>query len=144
MNVRIAHEDGRAYEVPEDAFTALYEPEGFTITGLVYNGGILSDTEENRALAANPVDPNFSDAAKADMTRAEVGYVNPANVEQGLVNEDGSPVLPDDAVVNAPDDTTNAEVVTSTPGATVPVNSVGSTATPKVATGMINPADQAD
>lgn len=49
--VIIEHPDGRRYEVSEQAFKDLYEPFGFAVQGLYYNGTVLPDTEANRKKA---------------------------------------------------------------------------------------------
>lgn len=49
--VIIEHPDGRRYEVSEQAFKDLYEPFGFAVQGLYYNGAIIPDTEANRKKA---------------------------------------------------------------------------------------------
>jgi len=63
--VIIEHPDGRRYEVSEQAFKDLYEPFGFSVQGLYYNGAMLPDTEANRkkAEAGTPVDPLVAENA---------------------------------------------------------------------------------
>lgn len=123
MQVRIEHKDGRAYQVSLDAFTQLYEPFGFTITGIVYAGAMLPDTPDNRALATDhPIeDVNVSPEAQAFIDIGNAGYVNPDNVGH-LVNEDGSAFDPATLDNENPD---HPAVMTNEPNtATVPVSSL--------------------
>lgn len=49
--VIIKHPDGRRYEVSESAFSELYEPFGFAVEGVVFNGAMVPATEANLAKA---------------------------------------------------------------------------------------------
>lgn len=62
--VIIEHPDGRRYEVSEQAFKDLYEPFGFAVQGLYYNGTVLPDTEANRKKAeTDTADPLVAENA---------------------------------------------------------------------------------
>jgi hypothetical protein len=63
--VIIEHPDGRRYEVSEQAHTDLYEPFGFEVVGVLYNGTNLPYTEANLARA------NEAPTAEVGNTTAE-------------------------------------------------------------------------
>ena len=45
--LQITHEDGRVFNVAEQAFTDLYEPFGFKATGVVYGGSLHAYSDES-------------------------------------------------------------------------------------------------
>lgn len=46
--VIIVHPDGRRYSVTEDAFRALYEPEGYTVEGPETPAAFVADVPRSR------------------------------------------------------------------------------------------------
>src|SRR5688500_5340393 len=72
--VIIEHPDGRRYEVSEEAFADLYEPFGFAVQGVVYQGAMLPDSEANRAKAneAFGTNPNETPLIRENAARAVI------------------------------------------------------------------------
>lgn len=50
-NVLITHSDGRRFDVSEQAFTDLYQPDGFVIEAIFVDGVAKPATEANRTKA---------------------------------------------------------------------------------------------
>ncbi len=98
--VIISHPDGRRYEVSDKAFTDLYEPFGFSIEGVSYNGNLLADNEANRAKAdaAYGTNPNDTALTRENAARAVILSDLEAEARQRLAAE--APVTTGAEVIN--------------------------------------------
>ena len=87
--VIISHPDGRRYEVSDKAFADLYEPFGFTVEGISYQGSLIPDTADNRtkANAAYGTDPNETALTRENAARAVILSDLEAEARQRLAAE---------------------------------------------------------
>lgn len=109
--VIITHPDGRRYGVSEQAFTDLYEPFGFTIEGVVYNGASLPPTEENLAKANEGAQAASGDTTAETAARAVILSDLEAEARARLATE--SPVASGDAGMIDPNATNTGTAATT-------------------------------
>lgn len=101
--VIISHSDGRRYEVSEQAYTDLYEPFGFQIEGVLYNGASLPYNEANLEKANSGPVTVAGDTTGENAARAVILSDLEAEARQRLAAEAPAPASAGDMETITPD-----------------------------------------